>query len=71
MTSAPTSRHPALVAGLLDPAAYPHATGAIRLVETHISWVFLTGPFVYKVKKPRDLGFLDYTTLDRRRHFCS
>jgi uncharacterized protein len=70
MTSAPNACRPALVEGLLDPAAYPHPTGPIRLVETHISWVFLTGPFVYKVKKPRDLGFLDYTTLDRRRHFC-
>jgi uncharacterized protein len=70
MTSATTAGRPPLVEGLLDPAAYPHPTDPIRLVETHISWVFLTGPFVYKVKKPRDLGFLDYTTLDRRRHFC-
>ena len=59
-----------LVERLGEPAAYPHATGPIRRIETHISWVFLTGPFVYKVKKPLDLGFLDYTSLERRRRFC-
>lgn len=58
------------VRGMLDPVAYPHPVGDIRLIETHISWVFLTGPFVYKVKKPRVLGFLDFSTLERRRHFC-
>jgi aminoglycoside phosphotransferase family enzyme/predicted kinase len=61
---------PAIVAGLLDPAAYAHPTAPIRLIETHISWVLLTGAFAYKVKKPVDLGFLDFTTLERRRHFC-
>lgn len=40
------------------------------MVETHISWVFLAGDFVYKVKKPVDFGFLDYSSLDLRRHFC-
>lgn len=59
-----------LVERLLDPAAYPHPTQGIRLIETHISWVFLTGTYVYKVKKPCDLGFLDFTTLERRRDFC-
>ena len=64
------SPHPELVRRLLEPTAYPHPTGAIRLIETHISWVFLTGPFVYKVKKPCNLGFLDFSTLERRRGFC-
>jgi aminoglycoside phosphotransferase family enzyme/predicted kinase len=64
------STHPPLVQRLLEPAAYPHPTHGIRLVETHISWVFLTGPFAYKVKKPVDFGFLDFTTLERRRGFC-
>ncbi|MFM8415430.1 MAG: AAA family ATPase [Planctomycetota bacterium] len=59
-----------LVERLREPAAYPHPTGEIRLVETHCSWVFLTGPFVYKLKKPLDLGFLDYSTLEQRRRFC-
>jgi aminoglycoside phosphotransferase family enzyme/predicted kinase len=63
--------HPSLVKRLLEPAAYPHPTDRIRLVETHISWVFLTGPFAYKVKKPVNFGFLDFTTLERRRGFCA
>ena len=42
----------------------------LEILETHISWVVLTGPYAYKIKKPVDLGFLDFTTLDRRRHFC-
>ncbi len=63
-------RRPALVAALLDPRAYPHPPERVELVETHISWVFLAGERVYKVKKPVDLGFLDFTTLRRRRHFC-
>ncbi len=41
-----------------------------QIIETHISWVFLTPEYVYKVKKPVDLGFLDFRTLGRRRHFC-
>ncbi|HEY2586863.1 MAG TPA: AAA family ATPase [Tepidisphaeraceae bacterium] len=50
---------------------YPHATDdPITLVQTHISWVLLTGPYAYKVKKPVDLGFVDFSTLERRRHFC-
>jgi aminoglycoside phosphotransferase family enzyme/predicted kinase len=67
---APDADSRRLVAGLLRPEAYPHPTADIRLVETHISWVFLTGPFVYKVKKPCSLGFLDFSTLERRRQFC-
>ena len=58
------------VQGLLNPAAYPHAVGKIQLIETHISWVFLTGKFAYKIKKPVDLGFVDFTTLERRKFFC-
>jgi aminoglycoside phosphotransferase family enzyme/predicted kinase len=38
--------------------------------ETHISWVFLTGKHAYKVKKPVNYGFLDFSTLEKRRHFC-
>ena len=56
--------------GLLDPGAYPHAVRQVDLVETHISWVLLAGDRVYKIKKPVDLGFLDFTTLERRRFFC-
>jgi aminoglycoside phosphotransferase family enzyme/predicted kinase len=55
---------------LLDPAVYPHEVDRVELIETHISWVFLAGERVYKVKKPVNLGFLDFTTLARRRRFC-
>src|SRR6476469_11102553 len=61
---------PWVIAALRDPAVYPHPVDRVELVETHISWVFLAGERVYKVKKPVDLGFLDFTTLARRRHFC-
>ncbi|HEY2713217.1 MAG TPA: AAA family ATPase [Chthoniobacterales bacterium] len=40
------------------------------MIETHISWVFIAAPFVFKVKKPVDLGFLDFSTLEKRHHFC-
>jgi len=61
---------PELIRGLLDPAAYPHAVQNLRVVETHISWVILTGDYAYKVKKPVALGFLDFSTLEARRHYC-
>lgn len=61
----------ALIAALLRPEAYPHAVSApIRVAETHISWVLLTGEFAYKIKKPIQLSFLDYSTLERRRGLC-
>jgi aminoglycoside phosphotransferase family enzyme/predicted kinase len=59
-----------LIAALSDPAAYPHSVGMVEVRQTHVSAVFLAGPFAYKVKKPVDLGFLDFLTLDRRRHFA-
>jgi aminoglycoside phosphotransferase family enzyme/predicted kinase len=59
-----------LIEGLLSPSAYPHEVGEVKLVETHISWVLLTGAFAYKIKKPVDFGFLDFTTLEKRRHYC-
>ena len=61
---------PPLVQALLRPQAYPHHPEKIELVQTHISLVFLTGDYVYKVKKPVDLGFVDYSTLEKRKHFC-
>lgn len=65
-----TTARPPLVSALLDPVVYPSPVNRIELIETHISWVFLVGKRVYKVKKPVDLGFLDFTTLARRRFFC-
>jgi aminoglycoside phosphotransferase family enzyme/predicted kinase len=58
------------IRGLLDPAAYPHPVTKPRIVETHISWIVLTGDFVYKIKKPVDLGFVNFSTLQRRRFYC-
>jgi aminoglycoside phosphotransferase family enzyme len=58
-----------LVAALLEPSAYPEPTGTVELIQTHISWVFLTADFAYKVKKPVDLDFLNFTTLRRRHHY--
>lgn len=63
-------RQDALARALTDPACYPHPAQEIRVIETHISRVFLTGGVAYKLKKPLDLGFLDFTTLAKRRHFC-
>jgi uncharacterized protein len=66
-----SNAQPPLIAGLLRPEAYPHPVAEpVRLVETHISWVLLTGTYAYKVKKPLRLSFLDYSTLDRRRSLC-
>lgn len=59
-----------LIQHLSLPAAYPHPVDIVETHQTHISAVFLAGPYAYKVKKPLDLGFLDFTQLDRRRHFC-
>ena len=57
---------------MLRPGAYPveARSARVELVETHVSYLFLTGSYVYKVKKPVDYGFLDFTSLEQRRHFC-
>ena len=55
---------------LREADAYPHPCEAIEMVETHISWVFLTGSYAYKIKKPVDFGFVDFSTLGKRRFFC-
>ncbi|GAB4507372.1 MAG: AAA family ATPase [Sulfuricaulis sp.] len=61
---------PPLIQALHRPACYGHPVRDIRLVETHISWVFLTGSYAYKIKKPVNLGFLDFSTLEKRRFYC-
>lgn len=61
---------PSQLASLLDPGSFPHKTDDVRVVETHISWIVLTGPFAYKIKKPVNLGFVDYSTLSLRRRYC-
>ena len=61
---------PKMVKALLAPKAYPDTTHRVELVQTQMSFVFLTDDYVYKVKKPVDLGYLDYTTLDKRQFYC-
>ncbi|ADJ29490.1 AAA family ATPase [Nitrosococcus watsonii] len=59
-----------LIERLQQPGIYHHAVENLTVIETHISWVVLTGPYAYKIKKPLNLGFLDFSTLDKRRHYC-
>ncbi|MFP4682505.1 MAG: AAA family ATPase [Ectothiorhodospira sp.] len=59
-----------LLLALESPDAYPHPVDRVERIETHISTVLLAGDFAYKIKKPVNLGFLDFTTLERRRFFC-
>lgn len=61
----------ALITALQNPALYPHPVDGFQLIETHISWVLLTGDYAYKIKKPMNFGFLDFTELGRREHFCN
>jgi aminoglycoside phosphotransferase family enzyme/predicted kinase len=59
-----------LIRGLENPAVYEHAVTELRVIETHASWVILTGAWVYKIKKAVNFGFLDYSTLEKRRSNC-
>ncbi len=61
---------PNLIAAMTEPAFYPQRPRSVEFRQTHISRVFLAGDFVYKIKKPLRLSFLDYSTLERRYHFC-
>jgi aminoglycoside phosphotransferase family enzyme/predicted kinase len=70
MVSQP-DRHQSQITELMQtPDFYPHPVRSVTLRETHISLVFLTGEFVYKIKKPVELGFLDFSTLEKRQQFC-
>jgi aminoglycoside phosphotransferase family enzyme/predicted kinase len=61
---------PPTIRALLDPARHAPPPPAVELVETHISWVLLAGDHAIKIKKPVNLGFLDFSTLERRRELC-
>ena len=65
MSSFPDQLH-----ALLYPRAYPHAVRAVDLIETHISWVLLTGKFAYKVKRPVHYAFIDLRAAEQRRLLC-
>ncbi len=61
---------PAYIKWLLRDCIYPHDTDDLRLIQTHISFVILAGGCVYKWKKPVDFGFLDFSSLEKRKFFC-
>jgi len=65
-----TNHQKEILTAMLNPGFYPHRVDTIARCETHISTVFLTGSYVYKVKKPVNLGFLDFTSLEKRTHYC-
>lgn len=63
---------PPVIEQMLKPEFYPHsASESVQLIQTHCSYVLLTGEFVYKLKKPVNFGFLDYSTLEKRKFYCS
>jgi len=68
MNSQPTGL--SLIKALSKAKAYQHEVSSISVIETHISWILLTGSYAYKIKKPLKLGFLDFSTLEQRRYFC-
>jgi len=61
---------PHILESLLNPSAYPVSTRTVELIQTHVSWLFLTDTHVFKLKKPVNFGFLDFSTLDLRRFYC-
>lgn len=62
--------HAALVEALMKPGIYGHPVDRVEYLQTHISSVFLTGDYAYKLKKPMDFGFLDFTTVELRERAC-
>jgi len=60
-----------ILKSLLKTEAYPEATHSVKLLQTHVSWIFLTDSHAYKVKKPVNFGFLNFSTIDRRRFYCN
>jgi len=62
--------HPRLVVSMLRPEFYPNKPDTVEFIQTHISYIFIAGDLVYKVKKAVDFGFLDFTTLGKRKFYC-
>jgi len=65
-----SSQLPLFIQAMLKPEFYDHPVDTCQLIETHISWVILTGNFAYKIKKPINLGFVDFSTLEKRKFYC-
>jgi aminoglycoside phosphotransferase family enzyme/predicted kinase len=61
---------PHILESLRNPSAYPVQTRAVELIQTHVSWLFLTDTRVFKLKKPVNFGFLDFSTLELRCFYC-
>lgn len=70
MTATSLESRDGIIKAMQSPDFYDHDVSEISLIQTHISWVFLTGDYAYKVKKPMDFGFLNFTELSQRKHFC-
>ena len=70
MSSSISPSSETLIQSLNNSDLYDHEVSQFKLIETHISWVLLTGPYAYKIKKPVNLGFLDFSKLEQRRFFC-
>lgn len=66
----PVKRFEPVIRALLKPEAYPHPVADLQLLETHLSWVILTGPYAYKIKKPVAFGFVDFSTESLRAQAC-
>ena len=64
------NRQSKLVKGLQSSACYPHKVDYIEVIETHISWVLLTGDYAYKIKKNVNFGFVDFSSIEKRKYFC-
>jgi len=62
--------HPKLADAMSRPDFYPHRPSSVEVIQTHISFIFLAEDYVYKVKKAVDFGFLDFTTLEKRKFYC-
>lgn len=60
-----------ILKSLQKPESFPDPTTSVELVQTHVSWIFLTDSHAYKIKKPVDFGFLNFSTIDRRRFYCN
>jgi len=65
-----SEQEPWIVQAMIKPLFYNHPVAEVELIETHASWVFLAGDFAYKVKKPVNFGFLNFSTLAKRRYYC-
>jgi hypothetical protein len=59
-----------IIEELSNRRAYPHGPTAVRVVQTHISVVFIADDLVFKIKKPVSFGFLDFSDMDRRKYYC-